>query len=125
MKNWTITENTVIGADVGIQIAASKDLNITVSGNKIDATQGIVMREERSFLEELGLPADTPPEEVRELLVALQQSDASSVEREEVIRRSRLWGRIQNYANAATILGVINSLGASVITAALASVRGC
>lgn len=120
---WKIEGNHITGAEVGVRVVASKGAEVTVSSNKIEAVKGkgVELLEAQSFVDALGLPSGLPVDEICELLMAIRQGNDHAKDRQDIIRRSRLWGRVENLANAATIMQTFSAMSLPVITTTLAS----
>ncbi|MNH32161.1 hypothetical protein D3C76_644840 [compost metagenome] len=68
-------------------------------------------RDPMALYNHLGLPTDTPPALVHELLQQLIQRSGSSEPVEETVKSSRLWGYVEKTANSSSILQNLIELG--------------
>ena len=103
-----ITKNAVIrDCDVGVSIGQGVDVKI--AGLLERCKQAVVHRDPQSLVQELGLPAETPTEELIAVIQALRSNpDASDKDMEKALESTGLWGWIQRSADTVTVIqGVI------------------
>lgn len=114
------TDCHIIGCGTAIEVMHGSDVELTGSMRIIGCKKGIVERDPPSVLEALGLPLDTPPAYVREVLLALRDIPATDVSsKETAIKASNLWSIVQNSSNALSVLQSFISIGPAVITGLL------
>lgn len=91
---------------IGFDVSGGSKVDLVVEGGDYqDVGTFFIERDPISLYQYVGLPAETPPELVKQLLQDLikqQQSAESSPE--QVVKTSRLWDLIKHADNAASML---------------------
>lgn len=101
-----ITNPTMTNVGTAIQVSHGSKLDIEVNGGEFrDVKTFFNERDPLTLYEYVGLPADAPREDVRELLLELvRQQGNPSANAEQVVKASKLWGYIEHAKNAASML---------------------
>ncbi|NUT73561.1 hypothetical protein HNO86_00750 [Pseudomonas sp. C1C7] len=106
MAKLIMTNIRMIDTDVGVSLR--KGSNLEVEMDDVVMTRGRTLFEERdtpSLAQSLGLPEDTPAEEVVRVIRALQViPNEQTSERIEALKGSSIWTYIERSANAATVI---------------------
>lgn len=72
--------------------------------NLTDCKVGFEERDYSSLVQAAGLPADTPPELIFELIHALQKPNEAPVDVTEIVKQSRLWEYVQRTGEVASVI---------------------
>jgi len=112
-----VSGNTFRGGGTALSVPHGSDAEIKFTNNNlIDCINGIVERDKPSLLAGLGLPQDTPVEDVLEVIKALRSTPAASEEEKlEVIKASKLWTYLGRSANAVAVIQGLLGIAASAI----------
>lgn len=106
---------TVMAKDCGTVISVPKDSGMDFSLEKMDLTNCKVGFEERdysSLAQSVGLPANTPPGLILELVDALNKPTGEPVNVNETVKQSRLWEYFLRTGEAASVIEKLMALGA-------------
>ena len=105
MSYIKISGNTITNGHTAISIAHGVAANVEVENNQINnCVNGIELRDPPSFLSSLGLPPETPPNLVLDVLRELRSKpEASPAEQQEIIKASKLWPFAERAANLTVV----------------------
>ncbi|AEJ11805.1 MULTISPECIES: hypothetical protein [Pseudomonas] len=108
------TNPTMINVGTAFEVSHGSTVDLEVDGGEFrDVTKVFNERDPVSLYQYVGLPANTPREDVRELLLELiRQEGNPDVSAEQVIKSSRLWGYIGHAEKAASMLERLLALAA-------------
>lgn len=102
MKDVGTAFNVPHGSKVELEVEGGVYQNVQTFFNE---------RDSGSIYEYVGLPAETPPNDVKELLLEIvRQQNNPEVSPEQVVKSSRLWSYIEHASNAASILEKLVSI---------------
>ncbi|WP_262020276.1 hypothetical protein [Pseudomonas sp. Pse35] len=107
MKTGNIFRNITL-TDVDVAVSVPKGADIDFDMEDVTMTRGKTFYEERdepSLVEQIGLPSDTPPELLVDLVQKLANiPDSQQATRFDMIKKSKLWSFIERSANASSII---------------------
>lgn len=110
IKNMNLT-------DVGVGVSLPKGSNADLKMDEITMIRGRTLVEERdapNFVQSLGLPPDTPPEFILEIIRELRERpDLLEHEKVEVVKSSKLWSFVERSSSATTVIQGILALTAA------------
>lgn len=91
---------------IGFDVSGGSKVDLVVEGGDYqDVGTFFIERDPISLYQYVGLPAETPPELVKELLQALiKQQHSAEGSAEQVVKSSRLWDFIKHADSAASVL---------------------
>ena len=106
---------TLTAVNCGTVISVPKDSGIDFALEQMNLTDCDVGFEERdysSFVQAVGLPADTPPGLILEVIHALQKQGEGPVDVTETVKQSRLWEYVQRTGEVASVIEKLVMLAA-------------
>lgn len=100
-----VLKNCVASNNGGDGLRVEGDVDLEVDGFTADGNggQGVNIIKHASIMDQFGLPRDTDPKELAALLVQIQASQTQQ-EKEDVVKRSSLWGKFKVGALNSTTL---------------------
>ncbi|WP_144401843.1 hypothetical protein [Pseudomonas lactis] len=98
-----------------VSLPRGAEADLQFQGNSITDCENVVeQRDEQSVVEAIGLPADTPIEQVLEVLTALRDRPEANAEQvAEIVKNSKLWAYVERSASAATVIQSLVGLAAT------------
>lgn len=100
-----VKDAIVDGANIVFDVSHGSDVEIQVEGGTFqNFGKFFNERDALSLYQHLGLPTDTPPALVHELVQLLIQRSGTCEPVEDVVKSSRLWEYVGNAANSSSIL---------------------
>ena len=107
-----IYNNTMI--DCGVGISSPKDANVEIGANNFkNCGTAIELRDPPSFIEHIGLRADTPVEKVIAILQSIDNGELNNKNLDHEIEKSGLFDYLSAGANASTLISAFMQLSAS------------
>ncbi|MEL7324282.1 MAG: hypothetical protein AAGK13_02270 [Pseudomonadota bacterium] len=100
-----VLKNVVASNNGGDGLRVEGDVDLEVDGFTADGNggQGVNIIKHASIMDQFGLPRDTDPKELAALLVQIQAGQTQQ-EKEDVVKRSSLWGKFKVGALNSTTL---------------------
>lgn len=98
-----------------VSLPHGAEADLQFQGNSITDCENVVeQRDEQSIVEAIGLPADTPIEQVLEVLKVLREHPVANAEQAtEIVKSSKLWAYVERSASAATVIQSLVGLAAT------------
>jgi len=105
----------MVDVDVGISLRKGSDAEVDM--DDVSMTRGgtlLVERDEPSLAQQIGLPADTPPELLADVIRDLRKiPDLQTGERLAALKTSPIWTFIERSSDATTVIQGLFALAAS------------
>ncbi|WP_252088775.1 hypothetical protein [Pseudomonas sp. MWU13-3659] len=108
-----VSGNTFNGVGTAVSVPHDADAELDFTDNNlINCKSAIVQRDPKGLVQELGLPADTPIEDILAVLRTLQaMNGATHEDKVESVKQSKLWAFIERSANVTSVIQGLVALG--------------
>ena len=101
----------IVGSIVSCGVAASFPENAAVefsAGEIVDCGKGVEVRDSPDYATSLGLPSETPPQEIRNALMKLRDGAAKTPEdAAKMLGSEKIWTWVDRAGNAASVISAL------------------